>query len=329
VTSIYPSKIQSAAKTPPGTALEMASQYAQHDGIEGDATGSLDLNLNLHHLPISDVAQSARTSAELCEKNRHENLPGTALPRPVPELSLKSKPRNVSTLSTMRHFTKSNDKIIGNTPTLRTALLSPGKARPVSSKLLVNPIGLNSAARISSMEGAVHSELGSGSDPSEDEDQINVPIRIGEDELLFNSRSDFVPESELPYTTIYENKYTKDNLLHIEIHEEKCKCKDTCDESCPNRYMSYECNENICRLGAGCSNRAFSKLRQGLAVELGVIPTSDCGLGCKAMQHLVKDQIIGEYVGEVITERQLEEIKRGEPKEVSVDSFPLLWLTRL
>jgi hypothetical protein len=198
-------------------------------------------------------------------------------------LSFKSKPRNVLTLLIIRHFTKSNDKIIRNTLTLRIALLSPGKARPIFSKLLVNLISLNLAAYISSIKGAVYSKLGSKSDLFKDEDQINVLIRIKEDKLLFNSRFNFVLKFELPYTTIYKNKYIKDNLLYIEIHKEKYKYKDIYNESCLNKYISYEYNKNICRLSARYSNRAFLKLRQGLAIKLKVIPTLDYGLGCKVI----------------------------------------------
>lgn len=90
--------------------------------------------------------------------------------------------------------------------------------------------------------------------------------------------------------------------------------------------MSYEYNEKICNIGTECSNRAFSNLRGGLAIKLRVFETLNCGLGIWSTQDLIKDQIIAEYVGEVITEREFE--RRREAKDVSVDTsfrhfFPL------
>jgi hypothetical protein len=153
-------------------------------------------------------------------------------------------------------------------------------------------------------------------------DLLEVHLEVEDFELPFRFYP--IPESELPYTRIYENQYVKD--VRIEIPEGLCGCKDICDESCLNRYSLYECNENICGVGTECSNRAFSNLTGGLAVKLRVFETLDYGLGLWSAQDLVKDQLIAEYVGEVITQMEFE--KRQEAKDVSVDTsfrlfFPL------
>ncbi|KAF4978841.1 hypothetical protein FZEAL_4843 [Fusarium zealandicum] len=95
----------------------------------------------------------------------------------------------------------------------------------------------------------------------------------------------------------------------------KCVCKpeDGCGESCQNRIMLYECDEQNCNVGKQhCSNRAFANLtarrNKGGKYRVGVevIKTSDRGHGVRSNRCFRPNQIIMEYAGEIITEDECE-----------------------
>jgi hypothetical protein len=104
----------------------------------------------------------------------------------------------------------------------------------------------------------------------------------------------------------------------VEVVEERCTCmrsgSSTCGEHCANVIMGYECDEKICPLGPTCGNRASSYLRLGVAVRLKVIKITDNEFGLRSAQHIVKDQLLLEYTGCVIEEKEYN--RRVEKKEV-------------
>ncbi|CAK7204265.1 hypothetical protein SEUCBS139899_007020 [Sporothrix eucalyptigena] len=93
----------------------------------------------------------------------------------------------------------------------------------------------------------------------------------------------------------------------------KCVCKPEtgCDEDCQNRIMLYECNDEICNVGAErCNNREFQRLADRTAsknpfhIGVEVFKTPDRGHGIRASRGFRPGQIIMEYIGEIITEEE-------------------------
>ncbi|RSL47355.1 hypothetical protein CEP53_009962 [Fusarium sp. AF-6] len=102
---------------------------------------------------------------------------------------------------------------------------------------------------------------------------------------------------------------------HFHDYQSKCVCspEDGCGESCQNRIMLYECDEQNCNAGKEhCTNRAFATLtarrNQGGKYRVGVevIKTSDRGYGVRSNRCFRPNQIIMEYAGEIITEAECE-----------------------
>ncbi|KAM5347114.1 hypothetical protein ACJ41O_010119 [Fusarium nematophilum] len=102
---------------------------------------------------------------------------------------------------------------------------------------------------------------------------------------------------------------------HFHDYQSKCVClpEDGCGESCQNRIMLYECDEQNCNAGKQyCSNRAFANLtarrNKGGKYRVGVevIKTSDRGYGVRSNRCFRPNQIIMEYAGEIITEDECE-----------------------
>ncbi|CAJ0548304.1 Ff.00g050580.m01.CDS01 [Fusarium sp. VM40] len=102
---------------------------------------------------------------------------------------------------------------------------------------------------------------------------------------------------------------------HFHDYSSKCVCKpeDGCGESCQNRIMLYECDEQNCNAGKKyCTNRAFATLtarrNRGGKYRVGVevIKTSDRGHGVRSNRCFRPNQIIMEYAGEIITEDECE-----------------------
>ncbi|KAF7563882.1 hypothetical protein G7046_g264 [Stylonectria norvegica] len=102
---------------------------------------------------------------------------------------------------------------------------------------------------------------------------------------------------------------------HFHDYQSKCVClpEDGCGESCQNRIMLYECDEQNCNVGKQhCSNRAFANLTARRAkggkfrVGVEVIKTSDRGHGVRSNRCFRPNQIIMEYAGEIITELECE-----------------------
>jgi len=89
----------------------------------------------------------------------------------------------------------------------------------------------------------------------------------------------------------------------------KCICTPQrgCDVDCQNRIILYECNDTNCGAGrANCTNRAFADLQKrqevGGKYQIGieVIKTTDCGYGLRSNRCFDPNQIIAEYIGDII-----------------------------
>ncbi|KAK7731440.1 hypothetical protein SLS57_001379 [Botryosphaeria dothidea] len=97
-----------------------------------------------------------------------------------------------------------------------------------------------------------------------------------------------------------------------------CNCIGRCDrDSCFNASLFFECDDRSCNLGPDCGNREFTNLqkrykddlRQGkyfrsFNVGVEVMETPDRGHGVRAMRPFNQDQIVVEYIGEIITQQE-------------------------
>jgi len=110
----------------------------------------------------------------------------------------------------------------------------------------------------------------------------------------------------------------------------RCVCtKETgCGESCHNRMMLYECDDENCSVGREhCGNRAFADLQERRSkggkyrVGVEVIKTEDRGYGVRANRCFHEGQIIVEYTGEIITERECDRRMNEEYRNNDVSSF--------
>lgn len=109
----------------------------------------------------------------------------------------------------------------------------------------------------------------------------------------------------------------------------KCTCtsESGCDQFCQNRYMFYECDNNICGLGPDCGNRNFEELKQRAKaggkynVGVEVIKTANRGYGVRSNRTFEPNQIIVEYTGEIITQEECEKRMRTIYKKNEVCSL--------
>ncbi|KAF3917272.1 hypothetical protein AA313_de0204346 [Arthrobotrys entomopaga] len=93
-----------------------------------------------------------------------------------------------------------------------------------------------------------------------------------------------------------------------------------CGPGCLNRVMYYECDKNNCSL-KDCQNRPFRDL--AIRVEndtwfddgIEIILTQDKGYGLRACRSFGPNQIIVEYIGEIITQDECEERLHGPYKD--------------
>ncbi|OJD37346.1 histone-lysine n-methyltransferase [Diplodia corticola] len=97
-----------------------------------------------------------------------------------------------------------------------------------------------------------------------------------------------------------------------------CNCVGRCErDGCFNASLFFECDDRSCNLGPDCGNRQFTNLqkryrdetRQGkyfksFNVGVEVVETESRGHGVRAMRPFQDDQIVVEYIGEIITQQE-------------------------
>ncbi|KAK7614394.1 hypothetical protein BKA81DRAFT_402533 [Phyllosticta paracitricarpa] len=101
-----------------------------------------------------------------------------------------------------------------------------------------------------------------------------------------------------------------------QMEASKCNCIDKCDrDNCFNAVLFFECDDSSCNVGRHCGNRQFSELRKRQQDDYGlwynkynigveVMETPNRGHGVRAMRTFNKDQIVIEYIGEIITQQE-------------------------
>ncbi|XP_076465119.1 uncharacterized protein LOC143296954 isoform X2 [Babylonia areolata] len=124
------------------------------------------------------------------------------------------------------------------------------------------------------------------------------------------------------FKKIRSNVYVdvKPNTRKFEPHP--CNCKQPtspeekgCLEDCLNRVVFTECTPETCPCGDQCSNQRIQ--RQEWANNLEKFLTPDRGYGVRTLTAVPVDQIILEYLGEVVSEQ---EFRRRMTEEYAQDS---------
>lgn len=75
-----------------------------------------------------------------------------------------------------------------------------------------------------------------------------------------------------------------------------------CGDKCLNRLTYKECNPVICACGNNCKN---TQIQKNNVPQIEPVLTQEKGFGVNAQQFIKKDSFIIEYVGEVITENEM------------------------
>lgn len=150
--------------------------------------------------------------------------------------------------------------------------------------------------------------------------------------LLLNLVED-VRQTAPPYRKLMRNIYTFKQPPPTESLEDSpmCVCKVQCGDDCINRLSFTECfgpaptpgmkftklnKESNCMLGEGCGNRA---LHQKIYPSFEKFHTQEKGWGLRLLEPVKAGQLVIEYVGEVINEkekeRRLQDHAKNTPKD--------------
>ncbi|KAJ5641525.1 WW/Rsp5/WWP [Penicillium lividum] len=128
---------------------------------------------------------------------------------------------------------------------------------------------------------------------------------------LFSHLPDSTDDALATFSQIEECWYANKNMGYTE-HAMECECAEeweaesgknlACgdDSDCINRWTKIECLGD-CGCGADCQNQRFQKKQYA---PVSVIKTEKKGFGLRAEVNLEPNQLIYEYVGEVVGEAQ-------------------------
>ncbi|KAK5047838.1 hypothetical protein LTR84_006503 [Exophiala bonariae] len=123
------------------------------------------------------------------------------------------------------------------------------------------------------------------------------PISIGQRQTYFRR-----PDGIIVLTNNYIAQELQDEVQHFEI---------------------TECND-CCSCGDDCTNKVVSK---GRTVPLEIFQTAKCGFGVRSSVDIVKGQFIELYLGEVITETELERREQAADEGSPSYIYSLDWFT--
>ena len=94
----------------------------------------------------------------------------------------------------------------------------------------------------------------------------------------------------------------------------KCICQVRCSNRCLNSRSQMECSKKICNIGRHCGNRR--SVTQGLNFnKYETFVTNNCNIGVRAKEDINEHELVGEYVGEVITWDQMKQRNEAYKKE--------------
>lgn len=108
-----------------------------------------------------------------------------------------------------------------------------------------------------------------------------------------------------------------------------CDCAGPCKETCICFTNSIECNPWLCRRcgslqeltygGASCTNVVIQKKQYTKRVKLGVSTIPNAGIGVFSQEFIRSGEFIGEYTGEVLSEKEAN--RRGALYDKNEHSF--------
>ncbi|CAO1356173.1 unnamed protein product [Diamesa serratosioi] len=133
-----------------------------------------------------------------------------------------------------------------------------------------------------------------------------------------------------PYQRIFINRPVKVNkIIRNEAVDESsvCDCKSSdenpCgnDSSCINFILHIECNKSECPAGVKCQNQ---KLQNRSYVEMTLVKTTNRGFGAISSHDIEPNELVIEYVGELIDNNEL---KRRMDKKIENKETDFYFLT--
>ncbi|CAK7213220.1 histone methyltransferase set2 [Sporothrix curviconia] len=128
--------------------------------------------------------------------------------------------------------------------------------------------------------------------------------------ILFDHLPDATAEATSKFQVISDCLYGSKNMGLSDLESLDCDCAEeltsdgrniSCgeDSDCINRATKIECVEGGCNCGDGCQNQRF---QQKQYARVSVIKTEKKGYGLRADADLHPNELIYEYIGEVINE---------------------------
>ncbi|CAK7263417.1 histone methyltransferase set2 [Sporothrix epigloea] len=129
-------------------------------------------------------------------------------------------------------------------------------------------------------------------------------------QVLYNHLPDATAEATSKFQVIADCLYGSKNMGLSDLESLDCDCAEeltgdgrniSCgeDSDCINRATKIECVEGGCNCGDGCQNQRF---QQKQYARVSVIKTEKKGYGLRADADLDPNDLIYEYIGEVINE---------------------------
>jgi len=155
-------------------------------------------------------------------------------------------------------------------------------------------------------------------------DEINIinplsNLTLSENENISNIPAEITTSQQ--WTTISENIYNCGKRGTAEKHSinlGKCQCniRSQCGHQCTNRIAHIECDENNCAIGLnGCTNQEIKNSNGQPMVKVIIKDSNIKGKGLFSVEPVIsRNQFIIEYIGEVITDKQVQKRLKDQLK---------------
>ncbi len=121
-----------------------------------------------------------------------------------------------------------------------------------------------------------------------------------------NSPTSALKEALSTFTCLINNDYQNKTIGMVKYGVFSCQCyfDDPCGNSCVNKELMIECDEDSCPVSNTCQNRRF---QQQEYKKIDIVTTKKKGFGVIAKQDIHANEFIVEYLGEYITEHKFQQ----------------------
>jgi hypothetical protein len=148
--------------------------------------------------------------------------------------------------------------------------------------------------------------------------------------LLRQSGTRTLEEAMSEFKTLKFNEYVSP-LGHLRDRdapsmEDLCMCTEQCNYQCLNRSLQIECHSDNCPIvkkSQPCGNQRMGKFERR-KIEPRLMPGK--GVGMFAGEYIPSNQLVNEYVGEVITEAECLRRLANEYADEKVGVYMLVFL---